>query len=337
MADLRTRYLGLRLSSPLVVAASPLTRDVDCARTLEAAGAGAVVMDSLFEEEIIEDVRSRAADLQQDIDRGEGETRNSRPAPSRRGCLDDYLDRIATLKATLGIPVIASLNGVSASGWLEHARFIARAGADALELNLYAIPADPRLSAEQVEAGYLEVVRALRRELTLPLAVKIGPQFTAPLYFARRLAQAGADAVVIFNRFYQPDIDLLHRTVVPRIQLSQPQESLLRVRWAALMAGRVDLEIAVTGGFHRARDVIKALLAGAQVVQMASALLERGPEALREVYEGLEGWMEEHEHPDLDAFRGAMSYLRAADPGAYERANYREALQGFSLPSNLCP
>ncbi len=333
MADLRTRYLGLRLPSPLVVAASPLTREVACARALEAAGAGAVVMDSLFEEEVIEDARRRAADLQKDIDRGGTQGRH----PAGGGCLDDYLERIAALKAALEIPVIASLNGVSASGWLEHARLIARAGADALELNLYAIPADPRVSAERVEAGYLEVVRALRRELTLPLAVKIGPQFSAPLHFARRLAQAGADAVVIFNRFYQPDIDLLRRVVVPRIQLSHPQESLLRVRWAALMAGRVELEIAVTGGFHRPMDAIKALLAGAQVVQMASALLERGPEALREVHRGLDGWMQEHEHPDLDAFRGSMSYLRAADPGGYERANYREALHGFSLPPDLCP
>jgi len=335
MAELRTRYLGLNLPTPLLVAASPLARDPRCAEALEAAGAGALVMESLFEEELLEEARQADTDLHQDI--GHPEADGFRPLPATwRGHLEDYLDRLRDYKQRLGIPVIASLNGVSASGWLDNARLLAKAGADALELNLYRIPADPCERAEQVEAGYLEVVRALRRDLTLPLAVKIGPHLTAPLHFARRLAQAGADAVVIFNRFYQPDIDLGRRAVNLRIQLSQPQESLLRIRWAALMSGRVDLEIAVTGGFHGHAETIKALLVGAQVVQFATVLLERGPAALTEIRDGLAGWMDEHEYPDLTAFRGAMSYLRAADPGGYERANYREALHRFQLPSDLC-
>ncbi len=333
MAELRTRYLGLNLPTPLVAGASPLARDPHCATALEAAGAGALVMESLFEEELLEEVRQADTDLHQEVGRPEA---NGVPSAARRGHLEDYLDRLRDYKQRLRIPVIASLNGVSASGWLDNARLLAKAGADALELNLYRIPADPCERAEQVEAGYLEVVRALRRDLTLPLAVKIGSHLTAPLHFARRLAQAGADAVVIFNRFYQPDIDLGRRAINLRIQLSQPQESLLRIRWAALMSGRVDLEIAVTGGFHGHAETIKALLAGAQVVQFATVLLERGPEVLTEIRDGLAGWMDEHEYPDLTAFRGVMSYLRAADPGGYERANYREALHRFQFPSDLC-
>ncbi len=329
MADLHTRYLGLRLPTPLVVAASPLAREPRCVAAPEAAGAGALVMDSLFEEELVAEACQAEADRPLRCD-------PERVLPARRGRLEAYLDRIREYKRSLAIPVIASLNGVSASGWLEHARLIAKAGADALELNLYHIPADPEESAEQVEAGYLSVVRALRRELTLPLAVKVGPHLTAPVHFARRLARAGADGIVIFNRLYQADIDLGRQLVVPRIQFSHPGEALPRIRWAALMAGRVDLDVAVSGGFHNYADTIKALLAGAQVVQFAAMLLERGPGALREVREGLAGWMDEHEYPDLTAFRGAMSYLRAADPGAYERANYRETLQGFSLPPGLC-
>jgi dihydroorotate dehydrogenase (fumarate) len=331
MTDLTTEYLGLKLASPLVAGASPLCEDLGNLRRLEDAGAAAVVLHSLFEEQL-----TRESDL---LDRAlSAGTDSHAEALSYFPDLqsynlgpEGYLEHIHKAKAALGIPVIASLNGVSSGGWIEYARKMQQAGADALELNVYFIPTDAHLTGAAVEQQYCDLVRDVRAAIKIPLAVKVGHQFTAFANMARHLEESGADALVLFNRFYQPDLDIDTLEVKSALSLSQPYELLLRLHWVAVLFGRLRLDLAVTGGVHEARDVLKAMMAGANVAMMTSALLRRGIPHLTAVRRDLVAWMEEHEYESIRQMRGSLSQRSTANPEAYERANYVTVLSSYAL------
>lgn len=333
--DLSTTYLELELANPLVVSASPLSRSLDSARRLEDAGAAALVMYSLFEEELLNEQQALEHFMHaRDIGFAEA-TSPLEVASSYRSGLDDYLEQLQALKQTLGIPVIASLNGISSGGWVEHGRQLQQAGADALELNAYYIAADASQSGAAVEARYVTLLTELRQAVTIPIAMKLSPQFSSLPELAQRLAAAGADGLVLFNRFYQPDIDLDTLAVVPNLQLSTPNEMLLRMRWIALLYGRVDLSLAATGGVHGTEQVLKVLLAGASVAQMCSALLAHGPDRLRTILAELTRWLEEHEYASLRQLIGSVSQQKTGDPAAFERGNYMRVLDSYTPPPGV--
>lgn len=329
MIDLTTRYLGLSLTSPLVASASPLGERLDTLCRLEDAGAAAVVLPSLFEEQIT----LESHQLDQHLSAG---AESYAEAVSYFPDLhtyqlgpDTYLEHVHRAKRRLGIPIIGSLNGVSTGGWIDHARLIQEAGADALELNVYYIPTDPAMTGADVEQMYLDLVRDVKASLTLPVAVKLGHAFTAMANVARRLDAAGADGLVLFNRFYQPDFDLEALEVRPHLTLSSSWELLLRLHWVAILFGHVRADLAVTGGVHTAEDVLKAMMAGARVAMMASALLQRGVEHLGRVRADLLAWMEAHDYESIRQMQGSMSYRAVREPSAFERANYMKVLGAF--------
>jgi dihydroorotate dehydrogenase (fumarate) len=324
--DLRTRYLGLELRSPLVASASPLTGDLDGLRRPERAGAGAVVLPSLFEEQISHELA--------EIDRlfASGQPARPGPPPYPRE-LDDYNAGLWTYlalaekaKETLAIPVIGSLNGRSLGGWVRHATRLQEAGVDAIELNLYDVAADPAVGSAELEAGYLELIAAVKAAVRVPVAVKLGPSFTALANMAVRMVGAGADGLVLFNRFYQPDIDLESLSMRPRLQLSTPEELRLPLRWTAILYGRVRASLALTSGVHGGGDAAKALLAGADVAMLASALLLHGPEHLRTVERQLITLLRRSGIASPAAARGMLSQQGVPDPAAFERANYLQTL-----------
>jgi dihydroorotate dehydrogenase (fumarate) len=331
MTDLSTTYLGLTLSSPLVASASPLCEDLGNLRKLEDAGAAAVVLHSLFEEQITleSDALDRALSTGTD---SYAEALSYFPdLQSYNLGPEGYLEHIRKAKAALGIPVIGSLNGVSTGGWVEYARKIEQAGADALELNVYFIPTDAHLTGAAVEQQYCDLVRDVKAAIRIPLAVKVGHQFTAFANMARRLEEAGANALVLFNRFYQPDLDLENLEVVSSLSLSQPYELLLRLHWVAVLYGRIQADLAVTGGVHEAREVLKAMMAGANVAMMASALLKHGISHLVTMRRELVQWMNEHEYESIRQMRGSLSQRSAANPEAFERANYVKVLSSYAM------
>jgi dihydroorotate dehydrogenase (fumarate) len=331
MIDLSTTYLGFPLRSPLVLSASPLSEDLDTVRRAEDAGAGAVVLHSLFEEQIA----IESGDLDHQLSRHDYATAEAltyfpEPGAFARGP-EAYLEHVRRVKAAVGVPVVASLNGVSAGGWTEYARAIEQAGADALELNVYYVPTDPLLTASAVEETYLDLVREVRLQVGLPLAVKLSHFFSAIPNLAHRLDLAGVDGLVLFNRFYQPDFDLERLEVVPNLTLSHPSELRVRLRWTAILFGHVQADLAITGGVHGAEDVLKATMAGASVAMMASALLEHGVGHLATVTHDLVRWMEEHEYESIRQMRGSMSQQHVAEPAAFERANYLKVLRSYAL------
>ena len=327
--NLSTTYLGLKLAHPLMPGASPLTTDLDKVRRLEDAGAAAIVMHSLFEEQIAME-QAAALDHEDAHDESFAEATSyfPRPAGYRLGP-DDYLALIAKAKAAVKVPVIASLNGVTRGGWLSYAKQIQQAGADALELNTYYLPTDPTVTAEQVEGTAVEMVKEVKKNITIPVAVKLGPFYSSLPHFARRLEAAGVDGLVLFNRFYQPDIDVEELEARRTLQLSTSDELNLRLRWLAILSGRVRPALAVSGGVHTATDVVKAVMAGAHAVQVVSALLQKGPAHLRQLRDELSGWLEAHEYESLDQMRGSMNLTKSPNPAAYERANYVHILQGW--------
>lgn len=330
MLDLMTSYLGMRLRSPLIASASPLSKSVDQVRRMEEAGAGAVVMYSLFEEQISHEILALDYYLNVGADSyaesmsyfPELTSYNMGPGP--------YLEHLAQLKTTVRIPVIGSLNGVSSGGWIEYAKKIQDAGADALELNIYYVPADPTISGAELEENYVKLVRDVCDEITIPVAVKLSPFFSSLPHIAARFVEAGAAGLVLFNRFYQPDFDLEALDVVPHVELSSPHDLLLPLRWIAILCGRVPADLALTSGVHGPTDAIKAMMAGANAVMMASELLAHGIERLGEILMGIRIWMEEHEYSSVRQMCGSMSQLAVAEPAAFERAQYLKMLSSFT-------
>ena len=329
MADLSTTYLGLKLKNPLVASASPLSKQLETARQLDQAGVSAIVMYSLFEEQIIQD----SLKLHRDLERG------SYVYAEALGQLPDYgmysigpetyLDHLRRVKQSVSVPVIGSLNGVSAGGWVEYARKIEDAGADALELNLYDLATDVELTSTELEDRHIEVVEQIRKGITIPLAVKLSPFYTALPNFARRLVEAGADGLALFNRFYQPDFDLETLEVVPNLVLSNSNELRLPLRWIAILYGRVKADYALTSGVHTAEDLLKALMAGASVTMVASELLKNGTGRVPQILADLQTWLDEHEYESVRQMKGSMSQQAVADPGMFERANYMKVLSSY--------
>ncbi len=329
--DLRSTYLGMELRSPLVASASPLTGNLDSLRALEEAGAAAVVLPSLFEEQIEHD--ETTVDL--DLERG---TQSFGEALTYFPEMDDYntgpgayLEHVAAAKEALSIPVIASINGVTPGGWIHYAELLQQAGADAIELNVYAVETDPHATSTSVEDRTLELVGRVHGALSVPLAVKVGPYYTAFAHTALQLADAGAAGLVLFNRFLQPDIDLETMTVKPELHLSGNEEMRLPLRWIAILRGRVPASLAATSGVQSSDDVVKLLLAGADAVMLASALLRRGPGLLRELTNGLSSWMAERDYSSVEQLKGSMSQESGGDSRAFERSQYVRALVDYQL------
>lgn len=329
--DLSTKYLGFDLAHPLMVGASPLVLDLDKVKRLEDAGAAAVVMPSLFEEQITREQNGTILDMDLHAESfAEALSYFPKPEEFRLGP-ENYLEQIQKVKKAVKVPVIASLNGTTPLGWLDYAKQIQQAGADALELNIYFMATDPAENAETLERRTLDLVKAVKNTVKLPVAVKLSPYFSALPHFAKSLESAGADALVLFNRFLQPDIDIENLDVAPAIELSSPQVLRLRVQWLALLYGHLRLPMAVSGGVHSAEDAIKAVMAGATGVQVVSAVYQQGPEALTKILRGMERWMIEHEYESVAQMRGSMSLQKCPSPKALERANYMRVLTGWKV------
>jgi dihydroorotate dehydrogenase (fumarate) len=337
--DLSTRYLGLELRSPLVVSANPLTREPEAVAKFEEAGAGAIVMPSLFEEEIENEEIELAASLDQGTE-GFAEALDYFPeVDTFIGEGDRYLRSIETLKRQALVPIIASLNANSVGGWVRFARLMADAGADALELNLYRITVDRSKTAADIEEEDLELIAAVRAAVKLPLAVKLSPFYSALSHFAGQVVEAGANGLVLFNRFYQPDIDLDELAVVPRVSLSHPSELRLPMRWTAILRPQLgpEVSIAVTSGIHSGADAVKSLMVGADVAMMASAVLRDGPGKIADIEAEMRTWLEENEYSSVMQLRGSASQGSVEDPATFERAQYIRTLHSWAAPPNLIP
>jgi len=329
--NLTTRYLGLTLRNPLIVGASPICDDLDFCLRLEEAGAAALIMHSLFEEQV-EFEESARFRLLEGIADSNPEANNYFPHREDYALTPDlYLRQLARLKATLKIPVIASLNGYRPGGWIDHARRIETTGADALELNLYSLPTNPDIDSDSIESDQLFIVRGVVESVHIPVSVKLSPWLTAPAHFIRELELCGAKGAVLFNRFYQPDFDIEALDVTSQLRLSDPSELLLRLRWLAIVSPQTTLSLAASGGVHTAQEVIKATLAGAHATQIVSALLREGPGVIRGMLHGLSQWLETHDYTSLEEARGALNLSRCPDPAAHERANYVKILQSWKL------
>lgn len=329
MIDLSTTYLGLKLASPLVASASPLSRKVESVKELEQAGAGAVVMYSLFEEQIEHESReldyflnygtetyAEALSYFPDL-----ETYNIGP--------EKYLNLIAELKKSVKIPVIASLNGISSGGWVDFAHRMQEAGADALELNIYFLPTDPKIDVSDLEKAYVKLVKDIRSKVNIPLAVKLSPYFTSIPNMSQKLVEAGANGLVLFNRFYQPDLEIENLEVITDLKLSTSDDLRLPLRWVAILFDRIKADLALTSGVHNSVDALKAVMAGSSAVMLASELLENGIGRVSEILSGMSSWMEEHSYQSISQMRGSLSQKSVANPAAFERANYMKVLSDF--------
>ena len=337
MMDLTTDYLGLRLKSPIVVSATPLSESIGNIRRMEASGAAAVVLTSLFEEQIALESR----ELDRDLCRG---TESYAESLSYLPKFDDYhysqdayLRHLRDAKSSVGIPIIASLNGASPGGWTHFAELLEEAGADALELNTYSLATDPEKPSAEVEQGLVDLVRQVKQSIKIPVAVKLSPQFTSIPYLARQLEAAGADGLVLFNRFYQPDFDIENLDVIPRIAFSTSDELLLRLHWVAILYGNCRCDLAVTGGVHSAEGVLKSVMAGAQIAMMTSALHIHGIEYLATVHADLVRWMEEHEYESIRQMRGSLSRRSVPDTSPFDRGNYIKTLSSYTLRETTHP
>ena len=329
MAELKTKYLGLEVKTPLVASASALSKKLDNVKEMEDAGLGAVVLYSLFEEEIIHESLA----LDHFLTRGSEsfaeaityfpDLGNYNTGP------DKYLKMISNAKEAVDIPVIGSLNGISTGGWIKHAKLIEEAGADALELNMYFLPSDPKLTADELEKAQIALVKDIKKSIKIPLAVKLSPFYTSIPHFAGAVAAAGAKALVLFNRFYQPDLNITDLEVVPKLELSTSADLLLPMRWIAILYDRIHTDFALTSGVHTAEDIVKAIMAGASVAMTASALVKHGIRRASSLIEELAQWMNEYDYKSVDQMRGSLSQKKVAEPAAFERANYMKALTLF--------
>lgn len=327
--DLTTTYLGIKLKNPIVPSAGPLSYTLDSMKQLEDAGAAAIVMYSLFEEQIEHEL----AELDHYLSFGTDSFAESLTYFPNMGDYnlgpEDYVELLHKAKQSLEIPIIASLNGISAGGWINYATKLQEAGADAIELNVYYIPADPNIRGKEVEDRYSDVLRTVKEAVTIPVAMKLSPFFSNFAHIAQQLDHAGANGFVLFNRFYQPDIDLELLEVIPNVLLSTPQSKRLPMRWIAILYGRVKASLGATSGIHTHEDVLKMIMAGADVTMMCSALLKNGPQHITKVLQDLQHWMSEHEYVSLQQMKGSMSQRNVADPSTFERANYMKSLQSF--------
>jgi dihydroorotate dehydrogenase (fumarate) len=328
--DLSTTYLGLHLKGPLVVSPSPLCEDLGTVRKMEDQGAAAVVLHSLFEEQIRVESQHLDRFLSETAESYAEATSYFPDMTAYNFGPDGYLEYLRRVKEAVEIPVIGSLNGATPGGWLEYAKLMQDAGADALELNVYYLPNDPELTGELVERNYCDLVSAVSRSVTIPVAVKLGPYFSAMSNMAQRLEAAGASGLVLFNRFYQPDFDLEALEVVPNLILSNPYELLLRLHWVAVLYNTVKTDLAITGGVHSATDVIKCMMAGANVAMMTSALLRLGVSHIAKTLNEVLLWMDEHEYSSIRQMQGSMSRKKAAQPSAFERANYMKVISSYA-------
>lgn len=327
--DLGTSYLGLELSGPLMPGASPLSDDLDTVRRMEDLGASAVVMSSLFEEQVVGEQLAASRHIDTHAE-SSAEALSYFPDTNVFALgPDEHLEAIRRTKAAVSVPVIASLNGITEGGWLQYARLMEEAGADALELNMYCVATDPEESGEILQGRALRMLRSVKESVGIPVAVKLSPFYSSLANFGKKLDDAGADSLVLFNRFYQPDIDVERLEVVRSLHLSDSNDLLLRLRWLAILSGRVRCSLAATGGVHTALDALKAVMAGAHAVQLVSVLLKDGVESLRTVREGMARWLEEHEYESLRQAQGSMNLTRCPDPKALERANYAAILQSW--------
>jgi dihydroorotate dehydrogenase (fumarate) len=330
--DLTTKYLGLKLRSPLVVSASPMSEDIDNIKRMEDAGAAAVVLYSLFEEQLRHDRLELHKNLEQGTDSfAESLTYFPEPDDFRLGP-EEYLKHISAAKKAARIPIIASLNGSSEGGWTEYAKKIQQAGADAIELNIYYIPTDMNLTGTEVEMTYLDILKAVKANVTIPVSVKLSPFFSNFANMAKRFDQAGANGLVLFNRFYQPDIELESLEVKPNILLSTPMAMRVPLRWIALLHGRVNASLAATSGIHRASDVLKMLMAGADVTMLCSTIIRHGIPQIAIIERDMESWLQEHEYESVAQLKGSLSQQKCPEPAAFERAQYMKALTGYAMP-----
>ncbi len=327
--DLSTTYMGMKLKNPIVPSASPLTEKLDNIKRLEDAGASAVVMHSLFEEQINQESQVLDHYLSYGTESYAEALQYFPEAHEYKIGPDEYLNLIQQAKSKLRIPIIGSLNGVSTGGWIEYAKKIQQAGADALELNIYYLPTDTDMDGTKVEEMYVEVVRSVKKSITIPVAVKISPFFSAIGNMVKKIADAGADALVLFNRFYQPDFDLDELEVVPRLVLSNQFENRLPLHWVAILYGRVKVDFAVTRGVRTYEDVLKGLMVGARVTMMTSEILENGMKRITEILGEMTRWMEEHEYESVKQMQGSMSQINCPEPAAFERANYMKVLHSW--------
>lgn len=325
--NLKTQYLGLELKSPFVIGASPLGDDTDMARRLEDGGASAIVMHSLFEEQLTGEASAMTA-FTEAFEESNAEALSYFPDSAEYSLgPEEYLNHIALLKSRLSIPVIGSLNGRTPGGWVGHAKLMQEAGADAIELNIYEVPTDADESGSGLEARVLDVVAGVREKLTIPLAVKLAPFYSSLPHLAKNIHLAGANGLVLFNRFYQPDLDIEDLNVEPKIFLSTSSELLLRLRWMAILHGKTPLSLSLSGGVHKVHDAIKGIMAGADTLQMVSLILRQGPQALISMIKDFTAWMQEHDYQDISEMRGCLSHRNSPDPSAFERANYLRVLQ----------
>jgi dihydroorotate dehydrogenase (fumarate) len=329
MTDLTTTYLGLTLKNPFVASSSPFTEKLEIVKQMAEAGVAAIVMPSLFEEQII----NESWKLHRDLMRGSEsfyEALSYLPDTGRYSIgPDKYLEKLKNTKQAVNIPVFGSLNGVTTGGWIDYAKKIEEAGADAIEINLYDIMTDPDVDSAQLENKHITLVKDIRAQVKIPLAVKLGPYYTSLPNFARRLADVGADGLVLFNRFYQPDLDLEELEVVPNLVLSNSHEMRLPLRWIAILYGRVPLDFGLTSGVHTATDLLKAVMAGACATMVTSELLQHGVNRISEILADVRAWMEEHEYASIAQMKGSMSQTAVGDPSAFERANYIRVLSSY--------
>lgn len=328
--DLTTTYMGLKLKNPVIASSQPLTMELDNVKRLEDAGASAVVLYSLFEEQINQEAKELDHFLSTYSESfAEALTYFPEPKDYRNLHAEEYLEYIAKLKKSVKIPIIASLNGVSTGGWISYAKKMQEAGADAIELNIYYIPADPYTKPQDVEQMYLDDLKAVKSTVTIPVAMKLSPFFSSMANMAMKLDQAGVDALVLFNRFYQPDINLETLQVEPSLQLSTSYEIRLPLRWIAILYGNVNCSLAATSGVHTHQDALKLIMAGADAVMLASVLLKSGINRIAEILSGMEQWMKEHDYPSIAKMKGSVSFRTIAEPSAFERANYIKTLQSY--------
>jgi dihydroorotate dehydrogenase (fumarate) len=328
--DLSTTYMGMKLKNPLVLAASPISADIEKVKKAETFGASAVVMYSLFEEQINHEINEIDYFLSQGSESfAEALSYFPEPIEFKNLHAEEYLNQISKLKKTVSIPVIGSLNGVSPGGWMEYAKKIEEAGADALELNVYYIATDPEMDAAKIEQLYIDNLITVKKAVNIPVAIKLSPYFSAFANMAVKLDKAGADGLVLFNRFYQPDIDLNQLEVVPNLHLSSTQEMRLPLRWIAILYKKIKASLAATTGIHTAEDVIKMMMVGADVTMLASVLLGQGVEKLKRILDDTQQWMAENDYSSIEQMKGSMSSQAIAEPAAYERANYIKTLQSY--------